>query len=381
MAPYVLWGTPGSLYTGKLRSYLRKARIDYVERAVGLPEFRAVVAPAVGRWIMPVLQLPDGSYLQDGAAIIDHFEAVAPVLGETGVIGVIAALFELYGGEGMVRAAMHYRWNFDDENLAFLAADFGGTLVSGDAAARAAIFADSSGRMRTATQIFGVNPSTYAAVEAGYARFLALLDAHLDAQPYLLGGRPTRGDFGLIGPLYAHLGRDPAPARRMKASAWRVWRWVERMNVRDDDAGEYGDFAPVLLADDSIPDTLTALLAFVAEDYLGEVAAMVGFTNRWLAEHPEATQGSIINGRASKRIIGMTSFDWHGTPLTAGVMPYRLWLLQRVQDAADALAGDARARLDALFAATGLAPLLALRTDRRVERGDNCEIWGKEASR
>ncbi|HPU15723.1 MAG TPA: glutathione S-transferase N-terminal domain-containing protein, partial [Polymorphobacter sp.] len=74
----ILYGMSGSLYTGKVRSYLRKQRIDYVERAVGMPEFRESVVPAIGRWIIPVVKLPGGHLVQDGSAIIDHFETLGP---------------------------------------------------------------------------------------------------------------------------------------------------------------------------------------------------------------------------------------------------------------------------------------------------------------
>ena len=51
-------------------------------------------------------------------------------------------------------------------------------------------------------------------------------------------------------------------------------------------------------------------------------------------------------------------------------MPYRLWLLQKVQDAA----GPAEAQ--ALLAETGLGDLITLTTTRRVERNGFLEVWG-----
>src|SRR3569623_1927057 len=71
--PYVLFGMPASLYTAKVRSYLRKQRLDFIERTPGHPSFLGEVVPAVGRWIIPVLQTPEGRLIQDGADIIDHF--------------------------------------------------------------------------------------------------------------------------------------------------------------------------------------------------------------------------------------------------------------------------------------------------------------------
>ncbi|MFM9828098.1 MAG: glutathione S-transferase N-terminal domain-containing protein, partial [Sphingomonas sp.] len=70
---YRLFGMPGSLYTAKARSYLRKQRLDVEELPVGHPDF-AAIARQVGRFIMPVVEAPDGAIIQDTTAIIDHVE-------------------------------------------------------------------------------------------------------------------------------------------------------------------------------------------------------------------------------------------------------------------------------------------------------------------
>jgi hypothetical protein len=190
-----------------------------------------------------------------------------------------------------------------------------------------------------------------------------------------LGVRPTIGDYGLVAPLYAHLARDPYPARLMQQTAHRVWRWTERMNRADHDAGEYGDVPESLFADDQVPDTLTALLRFVAEDYLPEIRAFVQYTNEWLAARPEIVPGTSGLDRIQERSIGMTTFAWRGHQLRVGVMPYRLYLLQKVQDVADTASPAARAAMSRLLADTGLADLLTLRTTRRVLRVNHLEVW------
>ena len=62
-------------------------------------------------------------------------------------------------------------------------------------------------RTRSATRKFGVNPETYEVIKSLYADLLAAFDHHFSAYPYLLGGRPCQGDFGLMIFLHAHLGR------------------------------------------------------------------------------------------------------------------------------------------------------------------------------
>ena len=385
----VLYGMPGSLYTGKVRSYLRKQRIAFEERPAGDPRFREEIVPQIGRWIIPVLQMPDGTLLQDGAAIIDHFEANAALLGLTkrpralpqdAVLAVLAHVFELFGGEGLLRPAMHYRWNFDADNLDFLRADFCAGLAPGASAdEQRAIFDLASKRMRQATLAFGVTPQTIATIEHSYADFLGRLDHHLAHTPYLLGDTPTLADYGLIAPLYAHLARDPHPASLMKRTAPRVWRWVERMNSPDPEIGEYlgrsSHGLDIGLDGETLP-SLENLLAFVAQDYLPEIAAYVSFTDAWLASRPDIPAGSNGMPKPGDRQIGITQLIWRGQAIDVMVMPYRLYLLQRVQDAAERLDTTDTARLQALLERSGLTSLLTLKCRRRVLRQGHLEVWG-----
>jgi hypothetical protein len=193
--------------------------------------------------------------------------------------------------------------------------------------------------------------------------------------PYLLGGYPTLGDYGLLGPLYPHLGRDPYPASLMKQRAWRVWRWTERMNRPGQDASEYLAPSPDLLAADAVPDTLRAMLRYLAEEYLAELRAQVVYIDHWLAAQPDLRAGSVVGGKPGSRNLGVTSLPWRGTTLNVQVLPYRLHLLQRIQDAFDALAPDARADVGVLLSDTGLSELPMLRAKRRVERRGNLEVW------
>ncbi len=78
MDPYILFAMPASLYSGKARSYLRTHRIEYVERAPGDARYSGEIDPAIGRWIIPVLQTPDGTLVQDTVDIIDFLDAGSP---------------------------------------------------------------------------------------------------------------------------------------------------------------------------------------------------------------------------------------------------------------------------------------------------------------
>lgn len=394
----VLYGMPASLYTSKVRSYLRKQRIAFEERPPGHPDFKKYIVPKVGRWIIPVLRLPDGTVLQDGSMIIDYFEAlrttaatapddrslgsVLPTvpLGPSAVpanplLAALAHLFELFGGEGLLRSAMHYRWNFDAENLDFLRQEFSSNLAPGAGRTQQdESFAFASSRMRAATEAFGVNSRTIPAVEAATEEFLRLFDQHLAATPYLLGYQPSHGDYGLLGPIHAHLARDPHPGRLIKRIAPRVWRWVERMNAPDADAGEY----PATVNESIEPEALTELLQFIAQDYLPEIQAHVTYANTWLSERLDLPAGTSGLKKPSVRTIGAASITWRGLAMDVIIMPYRLLLLQRFQDAAKRLDAHDASRLQSLLQATGLQALLELQCRRRVLHQDFQEVWGSD---
>ena len=396
MASYTLYGAPVSLYTGKARSYLRRQGIDFVEVAPGNERYLKHVMPQVGRWIIPCLETPDGTIIQDGADIIDHFEkGIGQPLRafssypESPTLLAISHLFELFGGEGLLRPAMHYRWNFDAQNLDFLQAEFA-ILVppkagqSNDEAR--ATFLHNSGRMRKAAVAFGVTQQTGPAIEESFGEWLDLFSAHLIDHPYLLGGQPTVGDFGLISAMWAHLYRDPAPTMLIKQRAPRVGRWIERMTTNEPYLHEYDEGATGGLIDDTaIPETLLALMRYVGREYLVELAAHVDVANQWLAQRPDLEAGtnglddpaarSLSGGRGLEG-RGTATFIWRGQEITTAVMPYRFWLMQHLHDDLAAADPAEQQRVRAVFQAGGAETILDLRTIRRVERNGYLEVWG-----
>ena len=130
--------------------------------------------------------------------MIDHFEEASghqfsPTITKQ---AIISRLFDVIGAEGLLRPAMHYRWNFPDQNLAFLTFHFESLTPPGpDRVAKAVANAD---RMRAACQGFGAVPDTFEVVETLYAELLEKLNKHFGTHAYLLGSKPCIGDFGLI---------------------------------------------------------------------------------------------------------------------------------------------------------------------------------------
>ncbi len=369
--PVTLYGVPHSLYTGRARSYLIKADIPYIERAPNTEHYLKTVAPlAGGRRGMPTLEFADGRVIRDGAAIIDHFEnetghSFSPA---TPKQRFFSRLFDVIGAEGLLRPAMHYRWNFEAENLEFLTYHF--QMITSPGAFGADLARKIADQMRQATIGFGVNPQTRDLVEQLYAEQLAAFDRHFTAYPYLLGGRPCIGDFGLIAPLFAHLGRDPKPLSLMQVKGMHVFRWVERMNRRESDLLEFERQDETYLGNDEIPDTLIGLLAMMAEDFVPETLAAAETINAWIAG-----QDNLTPGTECARAVGFAQFDVRGVTISAIAQPYRFYLLKRAQDDYAALGADDQQAVNAILDACAMTPLLSAALTRDIGRKDNLEVW------
>ncbi|MDE2463745.1 MAG: glutathione S-transferase, partial [Alphaproteobacteria bacterium] len=133
--------------------------------------------------------------------------------------------------------------------------------------------------------------------------------------------------------------------------------------------------SPALFESDGVPETLKQLLRFIAKDYLPEIEAFVGFTNSWLSAHPEIVPGTNGLPRPQDRVIGQVEFVWRGHPLRVAVLPYRLYLLQKIQAVFDDASILARGRMNTLLEETDLNALTGLRTTRHIVRKDHLEVW------
>ena len=369
-----LYAMPHSLYSGRARAYLIKQGISFEECSTGHESFKTDVLPEAKLPTIPTLVTMNGEVIRDGAAIIEHFEVRAgrPCQPKGARQSVVSALFDVIGSQGLLRPAMHYRWNFPEENAAFVRYHF--FHSQRDAPGREEKTDYMMDRMRHAAVIFGVTDNTRELVETLYLAFLDALDSHFAQYPYLLGWRPCIGDFGLLGPLCAHLGRDPYPANLMQRRAPRVWRWVERMNRADQDAPEYFNAGNGFLANDAIPDTLLAVLRAVAKDFVPETRASATFINQWLEEHsPQA--GTPAVGRLAEA-PGSTNFSVDGQQVSSLAQPYRHFQLQRANELFSALNQTEQSDVSASLESCGFGGLLGVSLSRDIEREGNLECWG-----
>ena len=303
--------------------------------------------------------------------IIEYFENqpdIPTALPETPKQKTISLLFDVIGLEGLLRPAMHYRWSFPEHNDDFLMQSFSTLSPPGTpdplAAARKGME-----RMRMGCVAFGAKEGTFSVIEEIYEELLQLLDKHFSQVPYLIGGKPSIGDFGLIAPFYGHLSRDPYPSSMMKKYAPRVFRWAERMNRSESDMGEFPNQTESYLENDEIPDTLKAVLKHMAEDLIPESVAAAECINQWLDEQNPAPGDTVERG------VGFGDFELRGVKIQALAQPYRFLLLARMQQAYQDLEAEDQNDVKALLEELELERLLTLTINRKVKRHDNLEVW------
>ena len=350
-AGYTLYGAEISYFTGKVRAYLRWKGLPFVEVQSNADIYRTVIVPRVGFPVIPVVVTPEDETLQDSTEIIDaleHRHGEPSVIPAAGVQRLVAALLELYGDEWLVIPAMHYRWhhNRDWAMRAFGELSAPGATPQEQFAIgnrRAAPFAQ-------AALLLGAAPHMHGAIERSYEDLLGELDRLFAEQPYLLGTRPSVGDFGLIGPLYAHQYRDPASGELMRRLAPNVVRWVERMQhppVHDGPALRGGPHVPrsgEFLAGDQVPERLLPVLQRMMRELMPVLADSAQRLTTFMAAHP---------GERVPRAIGSHAFELEGQRGERIVRPYSLWMSQRARDCYRALTPTERERADGLLDRVG----------------------------
>ena len=383
-SPFILWGTPHSLYTGKARSCLIKKGLAFVERCPSHTDYKARVRAAVGMVTFPVLETPEGQFIQDSTDIVTYLDSLDSPSSETfmtpftPVQRVVARLIDGFGLAGMLQAAMHYRWSYRDEQELFLQTEFGRGLYSGaDREARRNAGKRVMDFFSSSLPALGITNATVPAIEAAYEELLEALDVHFQSYPYVMGWRVSIADLGLIAPMYAHLGRDPYPTALMKKRAPNVARWVERMQLPNTPDGEYAPYVADWLADDEIPVTLEPVLTLLFKDWGPQLSADIASYQHWLDAHPGIESGQLINFNDSRLVhptLGMVSFAWRGVQVQRASAVHGLWLFQIAQTVSQGMSANASQNLAVLLKRTGGQDVMALGLPRLIERRNNVPV-------
>ncbi|MEP1231040.1 MAG: glutathione S-transferase family protein [Litorimonas sp.] len=369
--PLTLYGVKISMFTGKVRSYLIKQGIAFEEVAPVNAHFQTQILPQIGRRIIPVIEMPDGIVVQDTTDIIDYLEegghAKSSVYPTDPLRKTLALILELFGDEGIIRPAMHYRWNFPQRTDGFISHGFRGW--QGPDASEEEISQSTKTMKKFAGFLpaLGINEQTAPEIERSFGELLDVLDAHFSRTPYFFGSEPNIGDYGMMCSLYAHLGRDPVPASYMKNRAPNLFRWTERMNV------PHGDFSdmPYYQADEALPQTLAPLFEYIAKYFLPELQMNVAV----LDALPKGESGTPASINPQMAVLGFGSFSHGDTQISCAVRPSRFYMLQRVTHHFARQNAQTQSEILTYLTPLGLAPLVTLNAQHDIARVNHTEVW------
>ncbi|MBI1406576.1 MAG: glutathione S-transferase [Caulobacter sp.] len=332
--PLLLSGAPGSPYTRKMLAVLRYRRLPYrlFYRGREPADFPSAKVP-----LLPTFYLPgeDGALqaVTDSTPLIRRFDAsfldrrVRPT---DPALAFLDSLIEDYADEWLTKAMFHYRWAHEAD------ATFAGRLLPSwgpaplDEATLSQTAAYFSERQIGRLAYVGSNPTTGPVIEDSYVRLIEALEAHLAAQPFLLGGAPGAGDFGLFGQLTQLAGVDPTPTEIARSKGHRVMGWVGMME-------DLSGLEPGAMIDAAAPPpTLKALLAEMGRVY------------------PPLL---IANAKAVMSGAAMVETEIDGRPWTQNPFTYQAKCLKWLREEYAALPAASKAQVDGAISGTGWTTL------------------------
>lgn len=227
---YRIIGAEMSPYSVKVRSYFRYKAIPHhwiLRNAASQAEYEKYARMP----IIPLVITPEGTGIQDSTPIIDAMEKLYPepsIHPDDTIANFVSALIEEFGDEWGNKWMFHYRWARDVDQRASAGRI---ARMRGPKAGEAEhdAFTDQvRTRMVGRVWFVGSNETTAPQIEEGFRDMIGLLDDHLASRPYLFGGRPAFGDFGLWGQFY-ELWTDPTAGALIEGNAPHVLDWIHRM--------------------------------------------------------------------------------------------------------------------------------------------------------
>ncbi len=239
---YRLYGNDYSPYSLKVLAYFRYKGIPH-EWLTNLrdDDYRKFARLP----LVPLVITPESAGLQDSTPLIEHFETEypdPPLHPSDPAAAFLSALLEEYGDEWGNKWMFHYRWTSEDDRIHSASRASGRKFKRGEGAGE---------RMFERLYFVGSSPQTAEQIESSFQNTIALIDAHLERRPYLMGERPCFGDFGLAHQLY-QASIDLSAGELIQSRTSNLGAWVKRML----DPRAEGEFEPL----DALLPTLEPLL-------------------------------------------------------------------------------------------------------------------------
>ena len=227
-----LLGLEASPYTMKVKSYLtyKGLPFEWVTRSMANEPLFQKHAKVQ---LIPLLFFPDGDTMQDSTLIIERLEAESggtSIHPEDRTLWFLSCLFEEFGDEWCNKLMFFQRWFYKADAKAT-----GARLAHDRLEGKwyrpivKPIIAHLLVRRMVPRLVYsGGNATNIPQLKQSFEHLVAMLDAHVAERPYLLGGRPSFGDFGLWCNLY-EAWTDPTAKAYLEKHGPHVVGYVQRM--------------------------------------------------------------------------------------------------------------------------------------------------------
>jgi hypothetical protein len=160
-------------------------------------------------------------------------------------------MIEEFGDEWGNKWMFHFRWAREVDQVGCSKRLAAGMMPGADDAQIEQAALTIRERMVPRVWFVGSNEVTAPQIEQSFKDMLVILDTHLADRPYLFGGRPAFGDFGMWGQIY-NARRDHTPKEILRSTP-NVEAWIDRM-LEPQAFGDFEDWS-------SLAGTLSPLLA------------------------------------------------------------------------------------------------------------------------
>lgn len=322
---FIHHGTMFSYYSAKTRAYLSFKKIPFVELYDG-GALTGRIKEKTNKFMIPVVETPEGEILQDTTVIIDALElrfTDRPVMPQDPVMQLLTRIVEFFIDELWITTAMNSRWN-DKVSTAFAISEFGRCFGAGHGLNKdelQAIGERMAGQMQAYLPRLGIaQEQGRRAADELFQQASIALNRLLGAKHFALGDRPSLIDFCLYEGYYAHQYRDLGSAQFfLKSETPDLCYFIDNLH-----AAQCLSVEGELTITPSLIDYLRIIGPISAEFAAGTINSV----NKAVASGVDLSlAGESLSGGVDLDFVSMT-FDGH--PLIRATSAFTAWKLQRV---------------------------------------------------
>ncbi|HCU88412.1 MAG TPA: hypothetical protein DGR97_00620 [Gammaproteobacteria bacterium] len=204
----------------------------------------------------------------------------------------------------------------------------------------------------------GAVETTRNAVEASFLECLTLLEAHFSECRFAFGDRPCLVDCAMMGPLYAHLYRDPHSGTIVRNKAPKLCAWIDRMNAPETNIKDEPGVS------DFVPMTMIAILQHLGADYVPVLNTAMPLLQTWVGNW----YAGEIPRYAGSHQFTMGRGKFYSADGIRSIYPFEQWKLQRVLEVFESYTDDTQDDLIRFCDELGVSALLTLDLSNRLER-------------